>query len=169
MKIAFSGTHGTGKSFAAGSRYMEEKQKNPNKSVVVLSENVRMCPFDINKASTKYSQFWIFSDQMKQELEYQSKYEIVICDRSIVDCISYAASTFNDEKFINSLIEVASEYIHTYDEIIFKTVKNNDFWYADDIRETTDLDFRMKVEEELLKIYERIISKSNSKINFKVV
>jgi phage terminase large subunit len=68
-KIAYSGTHGTGKSYAVGERFIKEKLDNPTKSVVVISENIRNCPFPINKESTKYSQMWIFSDQMKMELK----------------------------------------------------------------------------------------------------
>ena len=61
VKIAFSGTQGTGKSFSAYQKVAELKLHNPTKSVVIVNELATDSPFPINNEATRDSQLWIFT------------------------------------------------------------------------------------------------------------
>ena len=56
MKIAISGSHGTGKSSYVYKKAQEEKIENPTKRISIVSEVARDCPFPINKTATEQSQ-----------------------------------------------------------------------------------------------------------------
>lgn len=49
MKIAISGTHGTGKTFSMFELARDYKLKYPNKEVTVVTEIARKCPLPINE------------------------------------------------------------------------------------------------------------------------
>jgi cytidylate kinase len=56
MKIAFSGSHGTGKTTHVLKKAHELKLQYPNKSIDILSEVARKSYLPINQNSTKESQ-----------------------------------------------------------------------------------------------------------------
>ena len=151
MKIAFTGTHGTGKTTAVYELALQLKKEYPDKSVGIVLETARRCPLPINKNATRKSQLWIFTNQVQLEIEHQIDYDIVICDRSIFDVIAYTRLGDYNE-LADSLEKVAYQYMDSYDEIIFKKTENNQFCFADGVRDM-DNDFRMKVEETLIEIY----------------
>jgi len=47
--------------------------------------------------------------------------------------------------------------VGTYSKIYFKTIENNDFAVNDGVRESDDLEFRQNVENELIKLYNKLI------------
>lgn len=49
MKIAVSGTHGTGKTLKMFELAKDYKLKYPNKEVTVITEIARKCPLPINE------------------------------------------------------------------------------------------------------------------------
>jgi len=153
MKIAFSGSHGTGKT---SSVYKEaSKQKLLNKGdVAVITEIARQCPLPINEKTTKKSQLWMFSDQLKTEIDYQINYDYIICDRSIVDYCAYAY--FSDKHAFKNMYQgmwhICYSFIDTYDKIYFKTIKNNQYLVDDGVR-SLDFKFQQDVEDKLIEIY----------------
>jgi hypothetical protein len=48
---------------------------------------------------------------------------------------------------------IAINGLSSYSEIHFLTIKNNDYWKDDGVREVTDLQFRQRVESELIHRY----------------
>ncbi len=58
--IAFSGTHGTGKTTSVFKLAYELKMENPTLKIGVLQETARTCPHPINKDTTPQAQSWIF-------------------------------------------------------------------------------------------------------------
>lgn len=155
-KIAFSGTHGTGKTTAAYQLAASKKCATVGKEVYVLTDLARECPFPINKDIVQETQWWIFSNQMSKELTLQSKTDrIVVCDRSILDAIAYA-EVRGLEQTARRMFEFAKEYITTYSEIYFRCALKNDYWLNDGIRESTDAAFREAVEDALLGIIIRL-------------
>lgn len=152
MKIAFSGTHGTGKTtdcFGLATNY----KMMSDKSVGVSEEVARLCPYTINEESDWISQMWMFSAIVKSELTMEKIYDLVICDRSVADCVAY--SFFCDIELYKYLLELSRKYIKTYDEIYVKTIANNDYHVEDGTRSMGKV-FREAVEEKLLEIYDEL-------------
>jgi len=156
MKIAFSGTHGTGKTTSVFELATKFKKDNTDKTVGIIAETARRCPLPINKDSTEMSQLWIFAEQMKFEIEYCEWYDIVICDRSIIDSIAYTYVGGYYE-LANRKLETAKSFMNTYDKIIFKTIKSNNYIYDDGIRDSKDLDYRKKIEDKMLELYQKLL------------
>ena len=151
MKIAYSGTHGTGKTTRVFEKAKELKVKFPKKTVGVLSENVIHCPLPVNKETTTLSQLWIFCDQMKNEIEMSTRFDILVCDRSIFDSIAYMWRI--DRETAESLLEVGRRFLDTYDVIYFLRAKNNEYLVENELRNGTDREFREEIDRILEEIY----------------
>lgn len=154
MKIAFSGTHGCGKTTAAFKEVYNSKLDNPGKIVNILTEVARECPFPINKETTVRAQTWIFLKQFIRELEEEPKCDILICDRTIIDVLSYCLCVGFD-RLVDILYPIASDHLKTYDKIYFLSLQNNDYHFSDGIRDR-DSKFRIDVENKLLNIYNEL-------------
>ena len=153
-KIAYSGSHGTGKTFSVLDLAKEYKISSPNSSVGIIQEVARHCPLPINTESTDESELWILVEQMRLEIDYSTKYNIIICDRSVVDTIAY--SRVRGHKYASGMLNLISKYIDTYDKIIFKTIQNNNYQVDDGVRDMGH-QFREDVESELIRIYEALL------------
>ena len=156
--IAFSGTHGTGKSTQA--YILAHKLKLIGKSAVVLDELARECPFPINQTAGAKSQFWMIAAQMKRELKLIDKYDYVITDRSLFDPLSYAVtlglfSKFDFQFFKNYM----SEY---YFRIFILDPDKFNYFISDGIRDM-DPSFRIKVHNCLVGLYD------DYKINYEYI
>lgn len=155
MKIALSGTHGTGKSTAVYNEAYNIKMTLPNMEVGIFLENARLCPLPVNKESTIESQLWIFGNQIAREVELSEIYGCLVCDRTVADVVAYSY-VFGFKDLADSLLEVCKSYINTYDQITLKTIERNDYWYECGIRDTTDVQYREAVEKQLFCIYEEL-------------
>lgn len=154
MKIAFTGTQGVGKTTSVYAEAYQQKINNPNKNVNILLDVARDCMFPINRSTTKESQKWIFCHQLCRELEESKKCDILICDRTILDAVSYTiVAGFED--LANSLLPLAEEHLLTYDKIIFLSTKKNSYNKEDGIRDTDDV-FRIIIEQRLIQLYRRL-------------
>lgn len=151
MKIAFSGTHGTGKTTSCFKLATSYKM-NTNYSIGISEEVARLCPYQINENSDWISQMWMFSAIVKSELTMEKLYDIVICDRSIADCVAY--SYFSDKELYKYLLELSKLYITTYDEIFVKDI-HNEYQFDDGIR-SMDKQFRKDIHDKLLEIYHEL-------------
>lgn len=153
--IAFSGAHGTGKTTAVYEKAGELK-KSQIKEVGIILETARMCPFPFfskdNPKTSREAQFWIFSAQIKAELEAARRYGVIVSDRTIVDCIAYtAAAGFYDMAY--SMRAMAANYVHdTYREIHFRSILDNDFQIDDGSREMGGT-LRQEMELALMSLY----------------
>lgn len=113
MKIAFLGTHGTGKTTLAHD--LVTKLKKQGIDAGFLGEVARKCPFSLNENTTKKSQIWIILNQIIQELEEEEKYEILVCDRSVLDGYCYYANKFKRSIVLENLVK---EHLKTYSKLI---------------------------------------------------
>jgi hypothetical protein len=87
MKIAFMGSHGVGKTtlcFDVASRL-----KRLDLGVDLVKEVARSCPLPINRETTLEAQAWILHTQIAEELAATARYDVVICDRSVLDNYAY--------------------------------------------------------------------------------
>lgn len=150
--IAFSGTHGTGKTTATFQKAHKLKIENPTKKITVLTETAALCPFPINTDATIQSQLWIFTAQIKAELEAIQKFDIVVSDRSIVDCIAYT-HTAGFYSFASAMLEIAREHISCYQQVILLS-PDNQYIYNDGIRDTEHLGWRHEIHNTLIELYQ---------------
>ena len=154
MKLAITGSFGTGKTTQLFDLAREYKYKYPAKSIGIIQEIARFCPFPVNETPDIESQAWIFSTQLKEEIEYSKLYDIVLCDRTLFDSVAYAKVN-GLEKEANLMYQLALDFVTTYDSIIFRNISKSDFLIADGFR-STNIKFRQDVENELLEIYDYI-------------
>ena len=144
------------------------KIENPYKSLTVLAENAKHSPLPINKITTPESQLWIFSNQLQSEIYLTCNYDIVVCDRTVVDAIAYSRyAGFN--KLADSLIKVAKFHINSYNKIIFKTYKNNDYFYSDGVRAAGDDEFRKSVSDILYDTYQYLLKSTDCEFTFEEI
>jgi len=150
MKIAFSGSHGTGKTT---STYLEclRYKRTTTKDVGIVAEVARQSPLPINTDAPIESQMWMFSRQLQIEIEFSTLYDILICDRPIADYVAY--TLLIDEYVATAMLSFIKNYINTYDIIYFKTIENNQYLCYDGVRDI-DLDYQKNIENRLIKIYQ---------------
>lgn len=166
MKIAFTGSHGCGKTTAAFELCHKMKLEHPNKRVEILHENAARAPNGLfNKKGTPESQLWIFSNQMRSEIELTNFYDIVVCDRTVFDSIAYTI-WLGHVDLAEDMFNLALTHLKSYDEIIFKQIKTNDYLKDCEHRDTKDLEYRRIIEDHLMKLYfkSNIISTNRFKI-----
>ena len=91
MKVAFIGSHGVGKTTLCFE--LAALLKKRDKVVEMVREVARFCPLPINRETTVAAQSWILHTEIAEELVADSKAEIVICDRSVLDNYCYLLQT----------------------------------------------------------------------------
>jgi len=156
--IAMSGTHGTGKSTAAGKEYRDLKINYPEKSVKVITDLENNKYYPINKDATPRSQAWLFVNHIRNELKYISLFDIVVMDRTVVDIIGYTAALgFVDQA--EGMLSFAATHMSIYKKIYFRKIIGNPYNHADWIRETEDRYFRHDVEAAIDHGYEILKTK----------
>jgi hypothetical protein len=152
--IAYSGTHGTGKTTAVYNRIGILKKVNPLSLIGPHVENLPFCPYPINRDSTEESQLWVFTNHIQAELNLLTRYDIVVSDRTAADAIAYTfAFGFND--LAEHMLALASHHIHRYSEIILLTAEGNPHHFDDGFRDS-DEPFRLDVERWMFQVYDRL-------------
>lgn len=112
-KIAFIGTHGTGKTTLAHDLISLLKKSGINAD---FSEEVsRRCPLEINEYAKTETQIWIMGRQMTEEMEKSEKCDLLVCDRSILDTYSYESALLGRKKSWEPFIK---NYLKTYDLLV---------------------------------------------------
>jgi hypothetical protein len=90
-------------------------------------------------------------------METCSKYDIVVCDRTVVDVLAYSKVLgFTD--LVDYFHPMCENWIKTYDTIYFNTISHNDYHFQDGVRDT-DIEFRANVEYHMLDIYQSLEKK----------
>jgi len=145
MKIAFFGTHGTGKTTLAHELVMKLKKKGVDAGF--LGEIARKCPFPLNEETTKKSQIWIILNQIIYELEEEEKYKILVCDRSVLDGYCYYTRKFGRSETIEKLVK---EHLKTYDYLIRVPIREG-FLKKDKVR-SVDKKFQIDVDNQFGKM-----------------
>lgn len=146
MKIAFVGTHGTGKTTLAHELVMKLKKKGVDAGF--MSEVARNCPFPINEETTRKSQVWIILSQIIKELEAEKHNDTIVSDRSVLDGYCYYVRKFGRAQFLEELIKV---HLKTYDYIIRVPIRKG-FLIKDKVR-STDEEFQKDVD----KVFDRML------------
>lgn len=164
-KIALSGTHGTGKTTKVFqlARDIKLNQASPevmqyvkSKNMTILCEVARDCPYPINGETSVEAQTWIFTEQVKRELDMAIRYDTIVLDRPIFDSVAYTMRI--DRKLGESMLDMATHVLH-YDLIYVLFPKRLNL-EVDGVRDTNEI-FQTEVHEILMSIYERIQNRYN--------
>lgn len=123
LKVGITGTHGTGKTSLAHSLVGHLKELGFNAGYI--REFVRDCPLPVGteKENSAAAQTWILCRQLIEELEAAHKYDILICDRTVIDNYAYFLWNLRAGRLANeSLQKIAAEifenWAHSYDIIL---------------------------------------------------
>jgi len=112
LKLAFVGTHGVGKTTLCFD--LASQLKRLDLGVDLVKEVARRCPLPINEATTPDAQSWILHTQIAEELAAGAIYEVVICDRSVLDNYAYLVARVGRRPELDPLV---ARWIDTYDAL----------------------------------------------------
>lgn len=112
MKIAFVGTHGVGKTTLCFD--LAATLKRFDFGVDLVKEVARRCPLPINEGTTYDAQAWILHTQIAEEIAAQSQYEVVVCDRSVLDNYAYLVAKVGRRPELDALV---ADWIRGYDAL----------------------------------------------------
>jgi len=113
FKIAFIGTHGVGKTTLCYG--LAARLKARDLSLDVVGEVARRCPLPINRGTTRDAQSWILHTQIAEEILAASRYDVVICDRSVLDNFVYLLIAAGRQPDLESLV---THWMPSYDLLI---------------------------------------------------
>ena len=112
LKLAFVGTHGVGKTTLCFD--LASQLKRLDFGVDLVKEVARRCPLPINEQTTPDAQSWILHTQIAEELAAGAIYEVVICDRSVLDNYAYLVARAGRRPDLDPLVR---SWIGTYDAL----------------------------------------------------
>lgn len=102
LKVAFVGTHGVGKTTLCFD--LAAQLKRLDLGVDIVKEVARRCPLPINEETTLDAQAWILHTQIAEEIEASSQYEVVVCDRSVLDNYAYLVARSGRQPELEPLV-----------------------------------------------------------------
>lgn len=149
MKIAFTGVQSTGKT-----TLVNELKKNPVFKDYTFSTNltrqIKELGFKINEEASDETQIAIMIRHSEN-----IKNENLICDRCVLDCLSYTFYLYNHKKVSHETLAFLKSfffdrYINKYDVIFYL---KPEFAMENDNVRSVDEEFR----DEMVKIFDKII------------
>lgn len=112
LKIAFVGTHGVGKTTLCFD--LAAHLKRLDLAVDLVKEVARRCPLPINEETTLDAQLWILHSQVAEEIAAMASYEVVVCDRSVLDNYAYLVARVGRRPELDALV---GAWIKDYDAL----------------------------------------------------
>lgn len=147
FKLAFIGSHGVGKTTLCYG--LAARLKVRDLALEVVHEVARRSPLPINEETGLASQAWILHTQIAEELVAETRYRMVICDRSVLDNYVYLLVAEGPQQGLDPLID---HWMETYDLLLHVPVLEAP--RADGIR-ATDPSFQQAIDDRLLDELER--------------
>jgi nicotinamide riboside kinase len=114
MKVAFIGSHGTGKTTLCYDLVGALKKQGANADMV--KEVARLSPLPVNRKTSLDAQTWILMTQVAEEIRSASLHDVVVCDRSVLDNYAYLALACGRQKPIERFVDF---WMKSYD-LLFK-------------------------------------------------
>jgi len=102
LKVAFVGTHGVGKTTLCFD--LAAQLKRLDLGVDIVKEVARRCPLPINEDTTLDAQAWILHTQIAEEIAACAQYEVVVCDRSVLDNYAYLVARIGRRAELDALV-----------------------------------------------------------------
>ena len=128
-RIAIIGTHCSGKTTICSELSSFYRKKNIN--IGVCEEVARKSWFLGRKIALPELEIELLGMQVSEEMRATLNYDVVLCDRSVIDIVVYSRMFFSNQSnpkaisMLKSIEAFAKFYVSTYD-IIFKTTKHYD-------------------------------------------
>jgi hypothetical protein len=151
MIHAFSGAHGTGKTTAAYQYAAAIAKENPGKTVGLVVDVERRCPWPINREASDRAQEWIFTHQLAAETQAIYDYDLVVSDRTILDVVAYTHHCgYKDLGY--DMLKFAQYRMRRYCRIHFLCTHTH-CWAIEDGCRDTDKVYRAEIETIMLSLY----------------
>jgi hypothetical protein len=117
FKVALVGTHGVNKTTIAYELAGVLKRKG--RTVELLTEIARECPFALNEQATREAYQWIISRQVQLELEKSPRADVLVCDRSVLDNFAYYVRRYGNKCVdAEALAAYCRSWMRTYDLLV---------------------------------------------------
>ena len=142
FKVALVGTHGINKTTIAYE--LAGVLKRRGKTVELLTEIARECPFPLNEQATREAYQWIIAKQIQLEIEKLPRAEILVCDRAVLDNFAYYVRRFaNTGDDCQALHRYCRSWMKTYDLLVRLPIKQA---LASDGFRSTDVKFQHQID-----------------------
>ncbi|HMG34445.1 MAG TPA: AAA family ATPase [Blastocatellia bacterium] len=117
LKIALVGTHGISKTTVAYE--LAGLLKRRGRTVELLTEIARECPFPLNDRATREAYQWIIARQVQLEIEKSPRADVLVCDRSVLDNFAYYVRRYGETGTeADALAAYCRSWMGTYDLLI---------------------------------------------------
>lgn len=117
FKVALVGTHGVNKTTIAYE--LAGVLKRRGRTVELLTEIARECPFPLNESATREAYQWIIARQIQLELEKAPRADVLVCDRSVLDNFAYYVRRYGSKgEEAEALGAYCRSWMRTYDLLL---------------------------------------------------
>src|SRR6185436_16393496 len=117
FKVALVGTHGVNKTTIAYE--LAGLLKRRGKTVELLTEIARECPFPLNERASREAYHWIIARQVQLEIEKSPRADILVCDRAVLDNYAYYIRRYGDSgQEAEALGSYCRAWMNTYDLLV---------------------------------------------------
>ena len=142
FKVALVGTHGVNKTTIAYE--LAGLLKRRGKTVELLTEIARECPFPLNERASREAYHWIIARQVQLEIEKSPRADILVCDRSVLDNFAYYVRRYGDRgQEAEALSWYCLSWMNTYDLLVRLPITQH---LAPDGFRSTDLEFQREID-----------------------
>src|SRR5690349_3529744 len=160
FKVALVGTHGVGKTTVAYE--LGGAIKRRGRTVELLTEIARECPFALNDQASRNAHQWIIARQVQLEIEKRPRAEVLICDRSVLDNYAYYARLYGTTGAeAEALLAYCRAWMTTYDLLVrlpaTAPLTNDGF-------RSTDVSFQHEIERLCDELFESCYDEQTSPI-----
>lgn len=141
-KVALVGTHGVNKTTIAYELAGVLKRKG--RTVELLTEIARECPFPLNEQATREAYQWIIARQVQLEIEKSPRADVLVCDRSVLDNYAYYVRRYGSKgEEAEALGQYCRSWMRTYDLLVRLPIAEA---LAPDGFRSTDANFQREID-----------------------
>ncbi|HSB08538.1 MAG TPA: AAA family ATPase [Blastocatellia bacterium] len=156
FKVALVGTHGVNKTTIAYELAGVLKRKG--RTVELLTEIARECPFPLNEQATREAYQWIIARQVQLEIEKSARADVLVCDRSVLDNFAYYVRRYgNKGEEAEALGGYCRSWMRTYDLLVRLPITEAP---APDGFRSTDREFQREIDLLCDELFESAYSKT---------
>ena len=165
IKIAIAGCHGTGKSTLINN--MIEEFDQYGLQVYRVNEAARECPIKLGSIDF---QKWVWEAHIKKELDgHNSKCDIILCDRTLMDNLIYYKYLLNDkpDPIFEALTDYTQKWMGTYNYI--SVLDMNPEFIVDDGFRITDMNKTIEINKLFIKYLKPYQNIDINRFNYKEI
>lgn len=150
FKVALVGTHGVNKTTIAYE--LAGALKRRGRTVELITEIARDCPFPLNERATREAFQWIIARQIQLELEKAPRADVLVCDRAVLDNFAYYVRRFGEaEEESRALGAYCRSWMNSYDLLVRLPIT---YPLAADGFRSTDVEFQHEIDYLCDKLFE---------------